>query len=253
MEMADFQKMEEVRARVARSSQDPATAEALKPYYRQFCKRPCFHDEYLADLQPPQRHAGRHEGPGRRAHHRDGRRGRRPRIRARLPDLRHRLRGRHRLRAPGGLRARSGAAAQTLTEKWRDGVRTLHGIHIHGFPNCFMMSIAQSGFTVNFPLHDQRAGEAHRLRHRARAGRAAAQRSRRRRRPRREWVETIIARSRAQRRLRRAAARRATTTTRASRARRAARTASSSAARPSSSSSSSTGGPTAPCRVSNAG
>ena len=22
---------------------DPATAEALKPYYRQFCKRPCFH------------------------------------------------------------------------------------------------------------------------------------------------------------------------------------------------------------------
>ena len=26
---------------------DPATAEALKPWYRQFCKRPCFHDEYL--------------------------------------------------------------------------------------------------------------------------------------------------------------------------------------------------------------
>jgi hypothetical protein len=39
----------------------------------------------------------------------------------------------------------------TLSGKWRDGVRTLHGIHIHGFPNCFMMSIAQSGFTVNFP------------------------------------------------------------------------------------------------------
>jgi len=39
----------------------------------------------------------------------------------------------------------------SLTEKWQDGIRTLHGIHIHGFPNCFMMSIAQSGFTVNFP------------------------------------------------------------------------------------------------------
>ena len=26
-----------------------------------------------------------------------------------------------------------------------------HGLHIHGFPNCFMMSIAQSGLTVNFP------------------------------------------------------------------------------------------------------
>ncbi len=39
----------------------------------------------------------------------------------------------------------------TLTQKWSDGATTLHGIHIHGFPNCFMMSIAQSGFTVNFP------------------------------------------------------------------------------------------------------
>ena len=38
------------------------TAEALKPYYRQFCKRPCFHDEYLADLQPPERDARRHAG-----------------------------------------------------------------------------------------------------------------------------------------------------------------------------------------------
>jgi cyclohexanone monooxygenase len=39
----------------------------------------------------------------------------------------------------------------TLSQKWGDGVRTLHGIHMHGFPNCFMLSVAQSGFTVNFP------------------------------------------------------------------------------------------------------
>jgi len=44
-----------------------------------------------------------------------------------------------------------GQGGLTLTEKWAGGIRTLHGIHIHGFPNCFMMSIAQSGFTVNFP------------------------------------------------------------------------------------------------------
>jgi cyclohexanone monooxygenase len=38
-----------------------------------------------------------------------------------------------------------------LTEKWTDGVRTLHGMHTRGFPNCFLiMSITQSGFTVNF-------------------------------------------------------------------------------------------------------
>ena len=33
--------------------EDPATAEALKPWYRQFCKRPCFHDEYLQAFNRP--------------------------------------------------------------------------------------------------------------------------------------------------------------------------------------------------------
>ena len=35
------------RAESTPSSSDPATAEALKPWYGYFCKRPCFHDEYL--------------------------------------------------------------------------------------------------------------------------------------------------------------------------------------------------------------
>ncbi len=30
-------------------------------------------------------------------------------------------------------------------------MRTLHGLAVNGFPNCFILSIAQSGFTVNFP------------------------------------------------------------------------------------------------------
>ncbi len=44
-----------------------------------------------------------------------------------------------------------GRDGRTLSEHWADGVRTLHGMHMRGFPNCFMMSVAQSGFTVNFP------------------------------------------------------------------------------------------------------
>ena len=39
--------MEEIRARVDSIVKDPETAEALKAYDRQFCKRPCFHNEYL--------------------------------------------------------------------------------------------------------------------------------------------------------------------------------------------------------------
>jgi cyclohexanone monooxygenase len=50
METADFTKMEQIRAQVGSIVEDPATAEALKPCYRQFCKRPCFHDEYLQTI-----------------------------------------------------------------------------------------------------------------------------------------------------------------------------------------------------------
>ena len=44
---ADYQQMEKVRARADIIVDDPETAESLKPYYQQFCKRPCFHDDYL--------------------------------------------------------------------------------------------------------------------------------------------------------------------------------------------------------------
>ena len=46
-EMADFKKMNQIRARVDAIVKDKRTAEALKPWYRQFCKRPTFNDEYL--------------------------------------------------------------------------------------------------------------------------------------------------------------------------------------------------------------
>src|SRR5438876_1114099 len=53
MEMADFEKMEQVRSRVDEIVEDKETADALKPWYRQFCKRPCFHDEYLDTFNRP--------------------------------------------------------------------------------------------------------------------------------------------------------------------------------------------------------
>lgn len=46
-ERADFGNMESIRRRCDDIVKDPKTAEGLKPWYRQFCKRPCFHDEYL--------------------------------------------------------------------------------------------------------------------------------------------------------------------------------------------------------------
>lgn len=56
IEQADYRKMEEIRARVDAIVKDEATASALKPWYKAFCKRPCFHDEYLDTFNRPNVH-----------------------------------------------------------------------------------------------------------------------------------------------------------------------------------------------------
>ena len=61
-EEEDYKIMERLRRRIADIVDDPHTAEALKPYYRFLCKRPCSQRRVPADLQPPQRHAGRRVG-----------------------------------------------------------------------------------------------------------------------------------------------------------------------------------------------
>ena len=52
-EDADFEKMEEIRQRCETVVEDAKTAEELKAWYRQLCKRPCFHDEYLDAFNEP--------------------------------------------------------------------------------------------------------------------------------------------------------------------------------------------------------
>jgi cation diffusion facilitator CzcD-associated flavoprotein CzcO len=150
IEIADFAKMEEIRARVDDIVVDRATAEALKPWYGYFCKRPCFHDEYLHTFN---------------------------RDNVTLVDTRGRGVGRitesgvvvdgaaydldclifatgfevgtdYCRRTGFELIGRDGV---TLTERWGGGVRTFQGLCANGFPNCFIESIAQAGLTVNFP------------------------------------------------------------------------------------------------------
>ncbi|MFJ7072859.1 flavin-containing monooxygenase [Streptomyces sp. NPDC098781] len=52
-EIADFQKMNELRDRVEAMVEDPETAEKLKPWYRYMCKRPTFSDSYLQTFNRP--------------------------------------------------------------------------------------------------------------------------------------------------------------------------------------------------------
>ena len=52
-EISDYRVMNAIRSRIAETVQDPDTAEALKPWYRWLCKRPCFHDDYLDAFNNP--------------------------------------------------------------------------------------------------------------------------------------------------------------------------------------------------------
>jgi cyclohexanone monooxygenase len=150
LELADFEQMEEIRARVAAVVKAPATAEALKPWYRQFCKRPCFHDEYLDTFNRSNVTLVDTQGRGVERITKKGVvvAGREYEVDCLIFATGFEVGTDYSRRAGYEI---VGCDGQSLTQKWADGVRTLHGIHIHGFPNCFMMSIAQSGFTVNFP------------------------------------------------------------------------------------------------------
>ncbi len=150
-EELDFGIMEEHRARVAEVVDDPGTAETLKPQYRYTCKRPCFHDEYLAAFNAPNVTlvdcpAGFDEitpkGPVVDGHQYEvdclvyatG-------FEAELTPLPR--------RAGHDVVGRDGV---TLAERWVDGACSLHGMMIRGFPNLFAMPAPgqQAVVTVNY-------------------------------------------------------------------------------------------------------
>jgi cyclohexanone monooxygenase len=150
MEIADFEKMEQIRSRVDTIVADPNTAEALKPYYRQFCKRPCFHDEYLETYNQPNvtlvdTHGRGVERITPKGVVVDG-------VEFELDCIVYatgfEVGTAFTRRAGTELIGRDGL---TLTEKWHEGASTFHGMHTRGFPNCFIFSLVQSGFSVNFP------------------------------------------------------------------------------------------------------
>ena len=150
-EIADFQKMNQIRKRAEDTVADPETAEALKPWYRQFCKRPCFHDEFLPTFNRDNVTLVDTNGQGVERITEKG-------IVANGVEYEvdcivfatgfevgtdyARRCGYETYRADG----------TSLSEYWADGLRTLHGMHVAGFPNMFLMGATiQTGFTANYP------------------------------------------------------------------------------------------------------
>ncbi|MEM9711332.1 MAG: NAD(P)/FAD-dependent oxidoreductase [Actinomycetota bacterium] len=166
MEHADFEKMEQIRARVEELVDDPAVAESLKPWYRQFCKRPCFHDEYLQTFNRPNVHLVDTEGRGLDAITERGvvANGVEYELDCLIYATGFEVGTSYTRRSGCELHGRDGL---TLTDKWSDGVRTLHGMHTRGFPNCFVVGHVQGAFTVNYPhlLDELSTHIAHIVRH----------------------------------------------------------------------------------------
>ena len=150
MEVADFQKMNGVRARAEAIVKDPATAEKLKPWYRQFCKRPCFHDEYLPTFNRPNVTLVDTAGKGVERISPQGVvvDGQEYPLDCLIFATGFEVGTGYTRRAGYDLIGRGG---QKLSEKWADGLRTLHGLQTHGFPNCFFLGFTQSAVTVNVP------------------------------------------------------------------------------------------------------
>jgi cyclohexanone monooxygenase len=150
IEQADYQKMEEIRARVDAVVRDPVTAAALKPWYKAFCKRPCFHDEYLDTFNRPNVHLVDTEGRGveRITDTSVVANGRSYEIDCLIYASGFEVGTDYARRMGFEIYGRDGLS---LTERWRDGVRTLHGFCSRGFPNCFLIATVQAGQSANFP------------------------------------------------------------------------------------------------------
>jgi cation diffusion facilitator CzcD-associated flavoprotein CzcO len=158
-EDSDDDKMTEIRARVDAIVHDPATAEALKPWYRQLCKRPCFHDEYLDAYNEPGCHLVDTGGQGVERIDETGvvAAGQHYDLDCLIFASGFEVGTEHARRWGFDVVGRDDLA---LSEHWADGMRSLHGIHVRHFPNLFVVGPSQGANLIsNIPHNLTEAGK----------------------------------------------------------------------------------------------
>jgi len=150
LELADFHKMDELRQRVAATVKDEATAELLKPWYNWLCKRPVFNDEYLETFNRPnvtlidtsqtcgvERITSNGIVAGSTEYEVD----------CIIFSTGFEQSGPYERRIGTEILGRDGVS---LFDHWRQGMRTLHGHSVNGFPNWFYVGLGQVGLQFNF-------------------------------------------------------------------------------------------------------
>jgi cyclohexanone monooxygenase len=144
-ENANIDAMMRIHRRIDETVEDPATADALKPWYMIMCKRPCFHNDYLPTFNRPSVHLVDTRGEGIT---KIGPRG--PEFHGTTYELDVLIYATgYEVQQTGIYNRIIGEHGIDLQDKYADGIRTLLGIHTHGFPNLFIMGGYQASFQFN--------------------------------------------------------------------------------------------------------
>ncbi len=148
-EIADLKKMQEIRDRVADIVDDEETAEALKAYYWQYCKRPCFHDEYLQTFNRSNVSLVDTNGRGVDSITPEGVvvGGTEYKVDCLIFSTGFELGSSYTTRSGYDVIGRDEIA---LSRKWAHQPATLHGMTSCGFPNMFFLGYIQTGVSPNF-------------------------------------------------------------------------------------------------------
>lgn len=148
-EVADFRKMNRIRQRVDEVVKDPETAEKLKPWYRQFCKRPTFNDEFLPTFNHPNVtlvDVSESKGVERITPKGLVANGREYEVDCIIYASGFEITTSFKRRVGFDIKGRDGVL---LHDHWANGYKTLHGFATTGFPNWFYIGVSQNGLSVN--------------------------------------------------------------------------------------------------------
>lgn len=191
LQRAQMIRMEKVRRRIESTVKDKATADALKPYYHYFCKRPGFSDNYLDIYNRPNVKLVDTAGKGVERITPNGVvvGGEEYPIDCLVLATGFDFMTEYTKEAGFDITGRDGIK---LSEYWKNGARTLMAMHIHRFPNLFLLSLVQAGISMNYThtADEQARHIAHVIGRCARDGirtveaSAAAEKS---------WVDAIVA------------------------------------------------------------
>lgn len=149
-EVIDYRVMERLRQRVQAMIKDPATAEALKPYYRFLCKRPLSSDEFYPTFNRPNvQLIDVSETKGVEGMTETGfvANGKEYPVDCMIfasgfevtSDLERRW----------GIDVVEGRGGRSIYKHWSEGPKTLHGTMTHGFPNQFYIGYIQGGLNAS--------------------------------------------------------------------------------------------------------